>query len=246
LQAIVAAIIIIERPRKASLSLLLLFTSLLLEQLITLSHRERPFLAKDVPCSVAPAAATLGIVLILNMPLRDPTLPSKDISPAFSTPTVQLRTPEDNLTPWQYMTVSWMEPLIKKGVTRQMEDEDIWDLGWDFKHARLHDAFRKLQGSVTKRVFAANGMDLIRTTALNVVRLCASKYCIPFLCLQSDESNISSSSHTGALAARPRFHGGQEQQGNNRLRLCYPSLALDIRSAERFQSLVSEASIREM
>jgi hypothetical protein len=69
-----------------------------------------------------------------------------------------------------------MEPLIKKGVARQMEDEDIWDLGWEFKHARLHDAFRKIQGSVTKRVFVANGMDLIRTTVLNMIRLCASKY----------------------------------------------------------------------
>ncbi|CAG5144885.1 uncharacterized protein ALTATR162_LOCUS1619 [Alternaria atra] len=172
--AIVVAIVIVERPRKASLSLLLLFTGLLLEQLVALSHRQSKFLAKDVPWVVAPAAAVLGIVTILNMPLRDPTLPRQDISPAFDTPTIQLRTPEDNLTPWQYMTVSWMEPLIKKGVTRQMEDGDIWDLGWEFKHARLHEAFRKLQGSVTKRIFVANGMDLIRTTVLNVIRMCAT------------------------------------------------------------------------
>jgi hypothetical protein len=113
--------------------------------------------------------------MILNMPLRDPCLPSRDISPVFGRPTVQLRTPEDNLTPWQYMSVSWMEPLIKKGVTLHMDDEDIWDLGWEFKHARLHEAFRTLSGSVTRRVFVANGMDLVRTTTLNVVRLCASK-----------------------------------------------------------------------
>ena len=119
------AIILVERPRKASLPLLLLFTGLLLEQLVALSHRSSKFLAKDVPWVVAPAAAILGIITILNMPLRDPALPREDICPAFDTPTVQLRTPEDNLTPWQYMTVSWMEPLIKKGVTRQMEDEDI-------------------------------------------------------------------------------------------------------------------------
>lgn len=120
-------------------------------------------------------AAFLAIIVVLNMPLRDPVLPKKDISAVSDAPTIQLRTPEDNLTPWQYMTVSWMEPLIKKGVTRQMEDEDIWDLGWEFKHARLHDAFRKLQGSVTMRVFVANGMDLVRTTLLNVVRMCASE-----------------------------------------------------------------------
>ncbi|EFQ91944.1 hypothetical protein PTT_11049 [Pyrenophora teres f. teres 0-1] len=172
--AITASIILVERPRKALLPLLSLFTALLLERLVSLSHKQTPFMVKDIPWVIAPVAATFGIIMVLNMPLRDPVLPNKDISPVFGTPTIQLRTPEDNLTPWQYMTVSWMEPLIKKGVTRHMEDEDIWDLGWEFKHARLHEAFRKLQGSVTRRVFVANGMDLVRTTVLNAIRLCAT------------------------------------------------------------------------
>jgi hypothetical protein len=158
------------------MSLLLLFTGLLLEQLVMLSHRRASFEAKNIPSVVAPVAATLGMIMILNMPLRDSCLPSKDISPVFGKPTVKLRTPEDNLTPWQYMSVSWMEPLIKKGVTRQMDDEDIWDLGWEFKHARLHEAFRALPGSVTRRVFVANGMDLVRTTGIGLGRQWTSKY----------------------------------------------------------------------
>jgi hypothetical protein len=140
-----------------------------------LSHKQASFVAEDIPLVLAPVAAALGIIMVLNMPLRDPFLSNKDVSPVFGAPTVELRTPEDNLTPWQYMTVSWMEPLIQKGVTRQMEDEDIWDLGFEFKHARLHEAFRKLHGSVTRRVFVANGMDLVRTTCLGVIKLCASK-----------------------------------------------------------------------
>lgn len=114
--------------------------------------------------------------MILNMPLRDPALSSKEISPVFGTPTVELRTPEDNLTPWQYMSVAWMAPLIQKGVTKDMEDKDVWDLGYEFKHARLHNTFRKLTGSVTRRIFVANGLDLLYTTVLNVVRLAASKH----------------------------------------------------------------------
>lgn len=100
---------------------------------------------------------------------------TEDISPVYGPPTVKLRTPEDNLTPFQFMTVSWMGPLIKKGMTRKMEDEDVWDLGWEFKHARLHETFRKLEGSVTRRIFVANGMDALRTTSLNLLRLCASE-----------------------------------------------------------------------
>ena len=141
-----------------------------------LSHKQTPFVASDLPWVVAPVASFLAIITVLNMPLRDPILPNKDISAVYDTPTVQQRTPEDNLTPWQYMTVSWMEPLIKIGKTHQMEDSDTWDLGWEFKHARLHDAFRTLRGSVTRKVFVANGMDLVRTTFFGLVHLCASKF----------------------------------------------------------------------
>ena len=94
------------------------------------------------------------------------------------------------MTPWQYMTVSWMEPLIQKGVTRQMHDEDVWDLGWEFQHARLHEAFRKLQGSVTRRIFVANGMDLVRTTSLNMIRLAASE------CPNNPNNEITAESHS--------------------------------------------------
>ena len=172
-----------------------------------LSHKQALFKTKDVSSVVAPVAAALGMITILNMPLRDPYLLNKDISPVFSKPTVQLRTPEDNLTPWQYMSVSWMEPLIKKGVTRQMEDEDIWDLGWEFKHARLHEAFRALPGSVTRRVFVANGMDLVRTTAMGVGRLWTSKYRTPPFCSTRQTNNSARSPHARSATAPARFNG---------------------------------------
>ncbi|KAF1843379.1 P-loop containing nucleoside triphosphate hydrolase protein [Cucurbitaria berberidis CBS 394.84] len=171
---IACALIVLERPRTASLSLLLLFAGLLFAELVMLSHTQDPFAAKNIPLVLAPVAALLGIFIILNMPLRDPNLSNKEISPVFTPPTVELRTPEDNLTPWQYMVVSWMAPLIQKGVTQDMEDQDVWSLGYEFKHVRLHHAFRKLPGSVTRRIFVANGLDLVLTTSLNVVRLAAT------------------------------------------------------------------------
>ena len=165
----------LERPRTASLSLLFIFATIVLAEAAII------FSGVGAQVALCPILAFLGIVVIINMPLRDPSLPSEDISPVYGTPTVNLRTPEDNLTPLQYMTVSWMGPLIQKGITRKMDDEDVWDLGWEFKHARLHEAFRKLEGSVTRRIFVANGMDAVRTTSLNLLRLCASKLCL--LCI---------------------------------------------------------------
>ncbi|KAH9868882.1 hypothetical protein J1614_007957 [Plenodomus biglobosus] len=172
--ATAVAIVVIERPRTASLSLLFLFTGLLCAQVVVLSHTEVTFTVQTAPLALAPITALLGVVVVLNMPLRDPLLPKKGISPVFGPPNVGMRTPEDDLTPWQYMTVSWMEPLIQKGVKRQIDDEDVWDLGWEFKHARLHEAFRQLHGSVTKRIFVANGMDLVRTTSLDMLQLAST------------------------------------------------------------------------
>lgn len=147
-------------------------------QLVVLSHTTHILVkprAEDIASVLTPVAALMGLVTVLNMPMRDPMLLSDGISPVYSTPTVKLRTPEDNLTPWQYMTVAWMAPLIHEGYKRQLDDEDVWDLPWEFKHARLHRTFRKLSGSVTRRIFVANGMDVIRTTIMNLVRLAASE-----------------------------------------------------------------------
>lgn len=165
----------------------MLFAAILLVQLVLISHSQSLAHGKDAPSVLSPAAAFLAIVIILNMPLRDPNLPRDGISSPFSPPTATLRSPEDNLTVWQYMTVSWMAPMIKKGITRLLEDEDVWDLAYEFKHERLHNAFRALKGSVTKRLLYANGTDLIRTTTLSLVQLVASMlYAHPIWRLQRD------------------------------------------------------------
>jgi hypothetical protein len=159
------------------MSLLLLFATILIAQMVVLSHAPHAlhWRVSDVPSALVPIAALAGIVTVLNMPMRDPMLPKADISPVYGRPTVKLRTPEDNLTPWQYMTVVWMSPLIREGYKRQLDDDDVWDLPYTFKHAVLHRTFRTLRGSVTRRVFVANGMDLVRTTIMSLIRLAASR-----------------------------------------------------------------------
>ncbi|KAF2199205.1 ABC bile acid transporter-like protein [Delitschia confertaspora ATCC 74209] len=171
---VAVAIILVERPRTAPISLLVLFVFLLLSQLVVLSHTYRVVKAQDTPLALALVSALCGILIILRMPLRDPQLPKDDISRPYGTPTSNLRSPEDNLTPWQYMSVSWLTSLISVGVKKQINDEDVWDLPYEFKHRRLHNAFRNLQGSVTRRLLQANGMDLVFTTSLGLVELTAT------------------------------------------------------------------------
>lgn len=117
-----------------------------------------------------------AVVLVLFMPLRDTELLNDEISPVFASPSFELRSPEDNLTLLQFLTVSWMSPLISLGRNRQLNDEDVWALGYEFQHRRLHENFRELRGSVMKRLLVANGIDLILLALLGIVDLLASMY----------------------------------------------------------------------
>ncbi|KEF52450.1 ATPase [Exophiala aquamarina CBS 119918] len=108
------------------------------------------------------------------MPLRPVQMSRHGISRPFTVPTNDLRSPEDNMTLFQWMTVSWMAPLIKIGNARQINEEDVWLLGYEFQHRYLHDAFRELRGSVVQRLLIANWIDLALLTLLAILELAAN------------------------------------------------------------------------
>ena len=112
------------------------------------------------------------------MPLRDPELSNDNISAPYDAPSKKDRSPEDRLSPWLFMTVSWMNPLIHVGSKRQLEDDDVWALGHEFQHKGLHDKFRELKGSVVRRLLAANGVDLFILTSLALLEAACGKTCV--------------------------------------------------------------------
>lgn len=124
---------------------------------------------RRLPASLELLTGISVIVVMLCMPLRDPGLPNDGISPPFGQPRSQHRSPEDNLSLFQFMTVSWMSPLISLGSARQLNDEDVWSLAFEFQHGILHDRFRQLKGSVVKRLITANGLDLVIISSLAVL-----------------------------------------------------------------------------
>ena len=78
------------------------------------------------------------------------------------------------MTLWQFMSVAWMAPLISLGKRKQLNDEDVWLLPYEFQHNRLHYLFRDVQGSVIKRLLKVNGLDLVVTTLLGILESVAS------------------------------------------------------------------------
>ena len=67
-----------------------------------------------------------------------------------------------------------MSPLISIGFVRQLQDEDVWSLSHEFQHKSLHEKFRELKGSVVKRLFKANSIDLVVLTTLGLIESLAS------------------------------------------------------------------------
>ena len=177
-------LVVIQRPMSAPIPLLLLYTSLLISQLVVSVHSFSELRHLDLPSVLILLAALGEIVIIINMPMRDPSLPSDQISPPFGPPTAKLRSPEDIFTPWQFMTVSWMEPLIALGKTRQLEYEDVWALPYQFQHRYLHDGFKQLRGTVMGRLIMANGIDLVIMSGLTLIEV-ASGMLYKFLAFTS-------------------------------------------------------------
>lgn len=176
------------RPRTASVALLIIYLAILALQVIFLASRwpvELPSRwSNHSPLNILGAVtAVLSFVaslVVVNMPLREPVLSCAEISRPFTTPTNELRSPEDNFTLLQWMTVSWMTPLISIGSKRQLHDEDVWDLGFEFQHRHLHNTFRELKGTVVKRLLRANWIDLVIITILALIELVAN-YSTPVL-----------------------------------------------------------------
>ena len=141
------------------------------------------------------------------MPLRDPELSNDNISAPYDPPSKKDRSPEDRLSPWLFMTVSWMNPLINAGSKRQLEDDDVWELGHEFQHKGLHDKFRELKGSVVRRLLAANGVDLIILTCLALSEAVCGKACV-FRMRNAIILNLGRYGHATPTAAATSIDGG--------------------------------------
>ncbi|KAI1496134.1 canalicular multispecific organic anion transporter 1 [Biscogniauxia marginata] len=159
----------VDCPKKTPKTLLVLFITAFICGLASLSVAFNRTGHVQILRIAVIFIALIAILAILSMPMRDPDLDTTGIASSEGPPTIQLRSPEDNLTLWQFMTVSWMTPLIYQGYKKQLNDEDVWLLPYEFQHSRLHVLFRDLKGSIIKRLVLANGLDLIIITSLGVL-----------------------------------------------------------------------------
>ena len=163
--------IIAKRPRTCSISLLVYYTVVFIAQLTLATQSQAPFALPAIARYISASAALAASSTILLMPFRNPSLPVSDISAVGQAPSSEHRSPEDSLRLWQFLTVSWMAPLISLGRKRQLNEPDVWFLGFEFQHRRLHEKFRRMKGSVLARVLKANAVDVFIISTVAFVQL---------------------------------------------------------------------------
>lgn len=140
----------------------------------------RLFVSQEAGHYTGLLAALLSLVVHVILPLRDPRLGSDGICRPFEKPSSDLRSPEDDFTLWDWMTARWAAPLLSIGMSRQIEAEDVWFLGYEFQHRHLHAAFSRLKGSVLARLLRANWIDIVILSLLAFVELFGN-FSNPFL-----------------------------------------------------------------
>jgi hypothetical protein len=173
----------IERPRTCPKVLFPYFLTTGIIECAFIVNRDAYAVSNLFGFQLAAAAALLGCAVMLAMPLRPASLPCIDISAVGQKPSSNFRSPEDNLRLWQFFTVSWMAPLMAIGKKRQLDEDDVWYLGFEFQHKRLHEKFRQLQGSVLSRLLQANGIDIFIISTISIVQMICGL--TPYLCGRS-------------------------------------------------------------
>ncbi|KAF8144221.1 ABC transporter type 1, transmembrane domain-containing protein, partial [Mycena galopus ATCC 62051] len=102
-------------------------------------------------------ASTLAVLLaVLSMPLN---VPSSRTNVSQIGITVS---PEDYTPLWQWISFSWIYPLIKKGTHKTLQDKDVFELSPNIQSRPVFIKFNRLQmPTLLQKLWVANSLDLM-------------------------------------------------------------------------------------
>lgn len=171
----VILVLILSHPRYCPVWLLAFYFSGFIVELATIQSWTN---LRDVEVFAHYATAIVIIVSITIIGVMKfiPVSPgSGPISAVGTFPSSKERSPEDSLRLWQFLSSSWVWPMLQIGKKRQLEKEDVWKLGYGFQNGRVIAAFREVKGSsLFRRLLKANGLDCCILILAALVKLVCS------------------------------------------------------------------------
>lgn len=149
------------RPVRCPVSLSTYYLSVILYDYAVVSGLNAPPTGVSVLLATSFGCSALGLVVLLLMPINPATYDLPNVGKVGDTASSESRSPEDDLLLWQWLTVSWLAPLLSVGKTRLINESDVWGLPLSFQHGVLIDGMKLLRGSLLRRVIRANAIDLV-------------------------------------------------------------------------------------
>jgi hypothetical protein len=149
------------RPVRFPPSMSAYYLSVILYDYAIVTGLDSPSRFLAVLYSISFFSCFLGLGVLLLMPINPPTYDAQNIGRVGAPSTSEFRSPEDAVRLWQWLTVSWLSPLISVGKTRLINESDVWALPLSFQHGRLVEGMKLLRGSLLRRVIRANAIDII-------------------------------------------------------------------------------------
>ncbi|KAF7298743.1 ATP-dependent bile acid permease [Mycena indigotica] len=131
-----------------------------------------------VGLGVYAAMTAVMLYLVVEMPMNIPStrVDKTDIGKTVS--------PEDYTTISQWMTFSWVYPLVKKGTHNTLNEIDVWNMSPTMQSLPVFVKFQTIyRSTLLRRVIAANSFDIIIDFIVTILGI-FFEYAGPFLLKQ--------------------------------------------------------------
>ena len=93
------------------------------------------------------------------------------------------RSPEDGIRLYQWLSLTWVWPLLVIGNARQLEKDDIWALPYASQTHQLALRFRTITGStVFRRLLKTNAADCCILLTISLASQICGQYSAKFIC----------------------------------------------------------------
>ncbi|KIY50417.1 hypothetical protein FISHEDRAFT_64655 [Fistulina hepatica ATCC 64428] len=121
--------------------------------------------AHALMCDILDMVVPVAIAWVAGSYPMKCTLPCPDVAGRNNTPSYNLSMPEDDVTLWQWFTVSFVEPLYTISNARTLDEADVWHLSPYFLHKNLFNRYLEYHEkhpshSLLRFLLASNTLDL--------------------------------------------------------------------------------------
>ncbi|CDZ98657.1 multidrug resistance-associated abc transporter [Phaffia rhodozyma] len=163
-------------------SLLTLLTALFKLSILPPVPHE-PVIARSTEILTA-LSATLSAVLVavsLSLPVESVPASYEEERKAEANQTGGMgSSPEDGCSVWDWITFNWVKPLIKRGSSGYLKDDDVYMLSPTQRSQPLYAKFKTIRGSsLLQRLLKAHGFDLLLDLLLTFLSIMLN-YAAPF------------------------------------------------------------------